>query len=240
MAKIVYQDCVVLKMLRWKDDHFIITLLGKQWCVFNAIWALPKAKKTRKHLHPELFQNLQATLQIHPDGLHRLRDYRELPSPDVRNLEIYNSLNFLARYFILNCEEAPDPAPWHIWQRFQKQTSSSVELSLNLLAELCYHNGTWPAGDYCEGCNAPLYGKAWFDSKALLCQNCQDSGTPCSNSSLHWIQNRFLHAHLQAPDIQDLKKLLFWLKNRLPDHTFRDRIIRKLWQTHQHHLFSPS
>jgi hypothetical protein len=149
-------------------------------------------------------------------------------------------LNFLARYFIINCEEAPDPAPWHIWQRFQKHQNAKLEHSLNLMAELCYHNGTWPAGDYCEACNAPLHQRAYLDSSALLCQKCQDAGSSCSNASLNWIQQRFLHAHLQCPEIRDLKKLILWLKQRLPENTFRDRIMRKLWQNHQQHIFSPT
>lgn len=240
MAKIIYQDCVVLKILRWKDDRFIITLLGKQWCVFNALWALPNTKKTRKPIHPELFQNLQATLQIHADGLHRLRDYKEQPSPDIQNLETYLGLNFLARYFLLNCEEAPDPAPWHIWRRFQNQDSISLEQSLDLIAELCYHNGTWPGGDFCESCNTPLHHKAYLDYNSLLCQSCQSTGTLCSPQSLNWLQQRFLFPKIQAPEKQDLKKLLLWLKNRLPETIFHDRIIRKLWQNHQQQILHPT
>ena len=230
MGKMVYQKCVVLKMLRWKDDRFIVTLLGKKWCVFSAIWTLPKSKKTKKFQHPELFQNIEATLQVHIDGLHRLRDYRECPSPERQELEHYLGLNLMARYFLLSCEEAPDPGPWHIWQRHQKNNLLATEARLNLVAELCYHNGTWPAGDFCENCNKTLDQKAYLEFASLSCQKCQVNGFLLKPESHFWLQHKFLLSRTQAPVLNDQLHLLNWLKKRLPDQCLRDRIFRKLWQ----------
>jgi len=231
MGKIIYQDCVVLKILRWQDDKSILTLLGKHWCVFSALWTLPKAKRTRRLVHPELFQNIHASIQPHTDGLHRLRDYRETPHPECKELSQYFGLNFLSRYFILTCEEGLDSGPWHIWQNHQNFNFQQASQVLNLMCELCYHAGTWPSGYHCEICNKKLNDEVYLEQSILACQHCQSSKFPIPQHYLNWIRKRFLQSNTALLDTPFISVLLFALNKRLPEQAFHDNILKKLWKS---------
>jgi len=238
MGKITYQECVVLRVIRWRDDRFILNLLGKDWCVFTASWSLPKSKKVKKPLHPELFQNIQATLQKHHDGMIRLRDYRETKSPDPTSLSNYLGLNTLSRYFLIACSEGPDRGPWHIWQKHQYLDLMQPIHRLSLHAELAYHSGVWPDGHYCETCNSTIESQVFIDQAALLCKNCQDGGQMIHVDSIKWIQNFFYKSNSPNPHELEIESLSLWLKRRLPEQTQKDKTMRKLWSIYKKRLSS--
>jgi recombinational DNA repair protein (RecF pathway) len=243
LGRVVIQRCDVIKSTPWTESKSILTLISKERCVFSARFKhespfpddTPKAKQLKglgKEKHPGLFQSLAASIEFHPEGLHKLRSFDvEDPSPSDRLPRAYTGLCLLSRMLQKTVgENQGDPQPFGLWSRHRSGQFDRPHW-LNILADLHWCLGTWASVEQCENCGKTT-NEIRFFAGHLACPDCQHEPHALSVPQQQWLQQHHRSPSDLAMSSKDIKLLARFFWQRLPDHLHSDRLFRRLANLH--------
>ena len=229
-GRIIVEDAVVIRMVRYGEDTGILSLLSAQSGLFSAGCKLRGGRRARAEGMPLLFASIRACVQEGAEGFRQLRSFATLPGSFFRGpAEHYLRLNWLARMTLLMVRESPQESRFHaLWLKALQFPQSMPPLCM--LADVHFAHGTWPALEVCERCFEAMEG-VHLGRAQFVCRRCAGPGERAASAAqARWLQERYQRrGELELP-AAEVKLLADDLLRRLPAPVLEDSLFRKLWQ----------